>query len=119
VSANTFTQWLVHVSYKDFSFNVRSLVGVDDMERFYLQVSWPGVDAISGLPRQCKGRKWFLSEHMTKSEVVQTALAAVLAIEEHEARELFMYKSHPVFGPHYDVDALAALCDYGALDKRK
>lgn len=114
-----FMGWLALVSYKNFTFNVRSLVGIDDMERFYLQVEWPGTDAITGAPRQCKGRKWFLSEHMTKSELIQTALAAVLAIEEHEAREAFYYAGRPVYGPHYDVDALAKLCDYGATDKRR
>lgn len=110
---NLFDTWLSHVQYKDVQFKV-----LDDGERRYLQASWPGTDAITGKPRECKGRKWLLSEHMTKSEVVQTAMAAVLAIEEHEARELFLYKGQPIFGPHYDVEKLVGLCDYGALDAR-
>lgn len=52
------------------------------------------------------GRKWRLSAHMTKSEFVQTALAAALMAVEHEAREEFHYRGHAVFGPHLDVDAL-------------
>lgn len=43
---------------------------------------------------------------MTRSEVVQTALKAVLAAVEHEAREFFTYNGRAIFGPHYDVDAL-------------
>lgn len=116
---NHFEEWLKQVSYKNVSFVVQSLISGEDVERFYLQVQWPGTDAISGRPRMCKGRKWFLSEHMVKSEFVQTALMAVLAVEEHEAREAFYYRGQPVFGPHYDVDRLAALCDYGATDRRK
>jgi hypothetical protein len=53
------------------------------------------------------GRKWYLSPYMTKSEVVLTALKAVLTAEEHEARERFRYKGRRIAGPHLDVDALA------------
>ncbi len=54
-------------------------------------------------------RKWRLSTHMTVTEVVQTAFAAVKAAEEHEAREAFKYKGVEVFGPHLNVDDLAQL----------
>lgn len=57
--------------------------------------------------KEWKGRKWQLSYHMTKSEIVQTALAAVLAAVEHEAREHFLYKGLAIFGPHMNVDQLA------------
>lgn len=57
-----------------------------------------------------KGRKWKLSPHMLRSELVQTALMAVLAAEEHEAREKFLYKDYPIFGPHYNVEDLVKLC---------
>ena len=71
------------------------VVGVDG-ERPYLQV----------LGRGGNGRKWFLSHHMTESEVVQTALAAVLAFVEHEAREGFEWHGRKIFGPHFDVKQL-------------
>lgn len=53
------------------------------------------------------GRKWMLSEHMTDSELVQTAFKACLAWEEHECRESFLYRGQRVFGPHFDVDVLS------------
>ncbi len=56
-----------------------------------------------------RGRKWRLSPWMTKSEIVQTALMAVLAAEEHEVREHFQYKGEAIYGPHYNVDDLVAL----------
>jgi hypothetical protein len=54
------------------------------------------------------GRKWYLSPHMTRSEVVLTALKAILTAEEHEARERFRYKGRRIAGPHINVDFLVA-----------
>lgn len=64
-------------------------------------------------------RKWLLSPYMTKSEIVQTAFKCVLTAVEHEAREFFTYKGKPIFGPHFDVDALRDLAEVGALDARE
>lgn len=64
------------------------------------------------------GRKWYLSPYMTVSEVVQTALAAVLAAVEHEAREHFLYQGRAIYGPHLNVTNLLELVDLGAVDVR-
>lgn len=56
-----------------------------------------------------RGRKWYISSFMTESEVVQTALMAVLAFEEHEARENFFYRDSRLFGPHIDNQALRSI----------
>lgn len=97
---------LSQLKYKDWEF----LLAVDEA---WLQVRF--VD--NGIP--WGGRKWTLSRHMTKGEVVQTALKAVLAAEEHEAREKFLYRERAIFGPHYDVDRLVDLIDNGAQVARK
>jgi hypothetical protein len=55
-----------------------------------------------------RGRKWLLSTHMMDEEVVQTALMAVLAFEEHEAREAFLFDGKRLFSPHKSLAALAA-----------
>ncbi len=68
--------------------------------------------------KEQKGRKWRLSPHMLKSEVVQTALMAVLYAEEHEAREHFLYRGEAIFGPHYNVDRLLELCHQGGQVER-
>lgn len=74
----------------------------------YLQVVFmardngrPGV-----LPIEQRGRKWRLSEHMTPSEVVRTQFMAVMAVVEHEVRELFEYRGGAIFGPHISIEAL-------------
>lgn len=85
---------------------------------FYLQVVYVEGDVQSGVPTEQHGRKWLLSPHMTKSEIVQTAFKAVLTSEEHRAREHFTYKGKRIFGPHFDVDDLVAICENGKLDVR-
>lgn len=82
-----------------------------DGDRPYLQVADPdGTCNKTGESLPWTGRKWFLSPHATKSEVVQTALKAVLTAVEHEARERFRYLGRPIFGPHFNVDYLWRLC---------
>ncbi len=109
-------QWCVDlVSYKDWEFNVRL-----DGDRPYLQISCPsGSCNTTGNKYDWKSRKWFLSYHMAKSEVIQTVFKAVITAEEHETRELFKYKGQPIFGPHYDVDKLFGLCHLESLDVRE
>lgn len=83
----------------------RFVVGQDG-ERCYMQVAFSAPDINTGDMAHQTGRKLFLSPYMTKSEVVQTALLAVLIAVEHEARERFRYRGMAIFGPHHDVDDL-------------
>jgi hypothetical protein len=66
------------------------------------------------------GRQWRISQHATKSEVVQTAMKAVLTALEHEAREEFLYADTAIFGPHFNVDDLVVLAKHaGCAGARK
>jgi hypothetical protein len=65
-----------------------------------------------------RGRKWMLSPHMTRSEIVQTCLAAVFAFVEHEARERFLYRGEAIFGPHFNVEKLHELATAKAVELR-
>lgn len=77
----------------------------------------PDADGQKGwLPQT--SRKWLLSKHMVKSELVQTAFLCVLTCLEHEAREQFKFKGARVFGPHFDVDRLVQLCNQDATEVR-
>jgi hypothetical protein len=79
---------------------------------YYLQVKFLTTDNDNpGVEYWAAGRKWYVSSHATESEVVQTALKAVLTSVEHEAREQFLYKGKALFGPHLDVNTLLALAD--------
>lgn len=110
-----FEGYLKDVKYKDWDFAVKM-----DGDRAYLQVGFWELDHDNpaGPPAYQKGRKWMLSPHMTKSEVVQTAFKAVMTAEEHETREKFVYKNKTIFGPHFDVDQLARICAAEHMDVR-
>ena len=97
---------LQDLSYKDWEFV--SVVEESDWnldQRVFIQLVWtdPNEDELQ------KSRKWYISPHSTKSEVVQTALLAVLVAEEHETREQFRYKGAKIFGPHFDVDVMVEI----------
>ena len=105
---------LDQIEYKDWHFRL----GVKGPV-LYLQVVFQAPDNDDpGRLEQQKGRKWMLSEHMTRSEIVLTALKAVLTAEEHEAREKFLYKGKAVFNPHFDIEKYVALAGEQALDVR-
>jgi hypothetical protein len=107
-----FTEIIGEIQYKDWGFYVGYFD--DNLSAHYLQV------AFFADGEEQKGRKWHLSPYMTKSEVVSTALKAVLTAEEHEAREAFRYKNKRIFGPHFDVDILAEIAGKKAnLDIRE
>lgn len=74
---------------------------------------------LTGVAATQATRKWRLSPHMTRSEIVQTALKLVLTSAEHRVREHFLYRGQRVYGPHFDVDGLYELAAQGALDKRR
>lgn len=75
----------------------------------YLQVEFDGCCNVTGEPMTWKGRKWRLSPHMTKSELVQTAFLAILVATEHETREQFRFRGCAIFGPHFDVEHLVTM----------
>lgn len=68
-----------------------------------------GTCNITGKPMGWRGRKWRLSPFMTDGEVVQTAFMAIMAANEHETREKFLYRGVTVFDPHYNIEKLVAL----------
>ena len=103
------------VRYKDWEFFVPA-------DESYLQVRFSALQLRSDgrwvEPTTWHGRKWRLSAHMTRSEIVQTAFMAVLVCEEHECRESFKYRGEAVFGPHFNVDSLVKLCEQGQIEVR-
>lgn len=95
---------LSNVSFPGMKFFVGDKNGV-----LYLQIEASTPCNVTGRPHTWRSRKWMLSQHMTKSELVQTAFKATLTALEHEAREQFTYMGQAIFDPHYDVDKLVAL----------
>ncbi len=99
---NRLYEVLASIKYKDWTIEAKM-----EAAGWFLQIAFPD----EGMGIVWKSRKWRLSENMTRSEIAQTALKAVLTAEEHEARERFLYKGRAIFGPHHNIDALHALCN--------
>jgi hypothetical protein len=119
---------LSHVSVPDFRYEVfnNAATKQQDMESrpevvrdFYLQGRYMEADIVTGDETDQHTRKWRLSEHMTPSELVQTAFKCYLTSMEHRAREHFKYRGKRIFGPHFDVDALHEICRDENLDYRR
>lgn len=85
----------------------------------YLQVKFDTTDTATGEEAVHKGRKWLLSVHMTETEIVQTALKAILTIVEHEARERFLYCGEAVYDPHCKIEDLLHFRRTSVRDSRK
>ena len=71
-----------------------------DNGRIYIQPYYVDLCRQTCEEKEWKGRKWYLSKHMTEDEVVKTCYAAFKACVEHEIMEGFQYNSEPVFNPH-------------------
>jgi hypothetical protein len=90
------------VSFEDWKF----ILHYELPPVIWLQVEFVAPDLVTGRPETQKGRKWLLSHHMTKSEIVGTCFKAIMTVVEHEVRETFKYKKKAIYGPHFDVDWL-------------
>lgn len=77
----------------------------------YLQARYLDNDVYTGEIEHQFTRKWLISPHMTKSEVVQTAFKCALTSMEHRTREGFKYKGKRIFGPHFDIEDLHKLAE--------
>jgi hypothetical protein len=99
---------VTQIEYADWTFKVGEMG-----DGAYLQVAFK--DATG---QAWTGRKWYVSLHSVESEVVQTALKAVLTALEHEAREAFKYKGFAIFGPHHDVNAMLNIAQQHREPKR-
>lgn len=90
------------ITYRDWRFIIHAYDA-----SFSLQIVFTDPD--TGFPQS--SRRWTLPWHACASEVVHTALLAVLTAEEHEARERFLLDGRAVFGPHHSIEALLAVAD--------
>jgi hypothetical protein len=103
------------IKYKDWEFHVS-----DNPCDIWVQIRFMAPDNFHGgeaAEQHC--RKWRLSIHMSKTELVRTAFLAVIQAERHESEETFLYKGKAVFNSHLDIDKLAGLHDENAMDYRK
>lgn len=76
----------------------------------YLCAEYEEADIYTSELERQRTRRWLISPMMTDSEIVQTAFKLCMTSMEHRCRENFQYKRARIFGPHFDVEDLVALC---------
>jgi hypothetical protein len=103
-----------NIRYKNWEFHIKQ-----KGETIFLQIQFMAEDHTPKeviIERQfC--RKWQLSTHMSRTELVRTAYKAVRAAEVHELQEKFKFRGVAIYNPHIDVDALYRVAD--EHDRRK
>lgn len=121
IDADTFKSILDAVTFRE-----HSLLSGFSIEHgrlgdgFFLQVVYEGKHEITQERVIRRGRKFYLSRHSVKSEVVNTAFLAILTFIEHEAREAFLWRGLDICSPHFNVEMLHKLRSAdGALETRK
>lgn len=103
MTINDIREIRTYIQYKNWWFAVGSAGELGN----WIQWRFFAPDSDSGETKIQHCRKWLVSSHATRSEVIQTAFKAALSAEEHECRELFKYCGESVFAPHFDVHELA------------
>lgn len=91
-----YKNWLFHIEKREDCFVLQIRFQAPDLN-YTGEIKW----------QHC--RKWFISSHACRAEVVRTAWKAVLAAEEHEAGENFLYRGQPIHSPHLDPDAMVRI----------
>jgi hypothetical protein len=87
--------------------------------RPFLRAFYDETDIATGKVEVQYTRKWPLSFHMVKSEIVSNAFKCVITSAEHRTREHFKYRGRRIYSPHFDVDALWEIANKkDALDYR-
>lgn len=106
-----------NIKYNENGWEIRLKL---DENHPYLQVyCTEGVCNVTGKTLEWSARKWMLSPHMCRSEIVRTAYKAIEAAVLHEMNEKFTYKGECIFDPHFDVEELVDLRKNYALDTRE
>ncbi len=74
--------------------------------RIFIQIQYTAKCTKSGKSQKWSGRKWYLSSHMTKDEVIKTCYGAFKAAVEHEMMEGFSIGGVILFNPHVNYKEL-------------
>src|SRR5258707_11108632 len=84
---------LASIKYRDWRIEAKW-----EMAGWYLQITFPDEGIV------WRSRKWRPSGKMTRSQIAQTPLPALLTAGGHEAREEFLYKGKAAFRPPFSLD---------------
>ena len=92
------------IKYDDKYTTTVNLLAPVSMGRVYIQLEYNSKCNKDGDNDYWKGRKWYLSEHMTDDEIIKTCYAAFKACVEHEIMEGFKVDGKMLFNPHIKLN---------------
>ena len=99
--SNTEFEWELHLKQD------KSITQYDGRCYIQFQFEAPDNDTYDLERQYC--RKWYLSKHMTATEIVRTVWKAYEAALMHEAAEKFKYKNVAIYNPHRNVEYLVSI----------
>lgn len=102
-----FRTWLAQCQFMEYNLCVNK----NSRGEYYLQAHYLEACVDTGRQEYQFTRRWILSPHMVKGEVIQTAFKCCITSMEHRTREHFLYRGRRVFGPHFDIDVLWSVAD--------
>lgn len=79
--------------------------------RVFIQLQYSSKCNKGGEQEEWRGRKWYLSEHMTDDEIVKTCYTAFKTCVEHEVMEGFQVDGKILFNPHLNFEELLKISD--------
>ena len=83
----------------------------DGEGRVFIQLCYKCACNKTGHLQEWRGRKWYISSHMTEDEVIKTAYAAYQSAIIHEIMETFLVDNKILFNPHVSYEALLSISD--------
>lgn len=98
---------------------LQTFVQVPYKGRVYIQLEYNSKCNKDGDNDYWKGRKWYLSEHMTDDEIIKTCYAAFEACVKHEIMEGFKVDGKMLFNPHINFEALLSISDQEITRNKK
>jgi hypothetical protein len=103
------------VQFRDRTFRLIEKDGCFLLQMRYMEAD---VEKENSEPVLQSTRKWYISQYMTASEIVETCWACVCRSQLHVAGEHFQYQGRRVYSQHFDIDARLEACDKGKFDRR-
>jgi hypothetical protein len=96
---------------KNFGIRVERDVKDKENGRIFIQIMYTAPCTKTGMNEIWRGRKFYLSDHMTEQEVIGTMFLAFKLAVEHEIMEGFKVDGKVLFNPHVSFEKLLEISE--------
>jgi hypothetical protein len=100
---STLQAFVQRIHFEGYGFRV-----LEKGDGFLLQGEYTEDDVETRNPELQRTRKWYISPHMTQTEVVDTCFALCERSMRHRCREHFTFDGLRIFSPHIPLHARVA-----------